>query len=215
MKKVAIVLSGCGFKDGSEITETISSFIAIGQERATYACFAPSIHATSINHLTGANAHEVNVLEESARIARGEISDLKSLNEIDFDALLFPGGYGAAKNLCDWAQKGAKCQVLPEVEAIIKAFYKASKPIGAICIAPALVARVLGKEGITVTIGDDKETALEIQKTGALHEECPVNEYISDRNHKVLTTPAYMYATKPHEAYVGISKMIKELVEMA
>lgn len=215
MKTVAVVLSGCGFKDGSEITEAISSLIALGNEKANYKCFAPILTATTTNHLTGADAPARDVLEESARIARGDIQDLKMLDESEFDAILFPGGYGAAKNLCTWAQKGAACTVLPEVEKAITAFFKASKPIGAICIAPVLIAKVLGKNNITVTIGNDKETAQEIEKTGAIHEDCPVDEYISDRNNKILTTPAYMYETKPHLVFVGISKMVKELVEMA
>lgn len=215
MKTVAVVLSGCGFKDGSEITEAISSLIALGNEKAKYVCFAPNVSSNSINHLNGNEAPARNILEESARIARGSIQDLKELNEADFDAILFPGGYGAAKNLCSWATKGSACTVLPEVEKAIIAFHKSGKPIGAICIAPALISKVLGKYHVTVTVGDDKETALEIKKTGAQHEVCPVDDYVSDREHKVLTTPAYMYETQPHLVFAGISKMIKELVEMA
>jgi enhancing lycopene biosynthesis protein 2 len=198
MKNVAVVLSGCGYKNGSEITEAISSLIALGNEKARYTCFAPR-----------------DWIEDSNRISRDSTQDLKNLDASKFDAILFPGGYGAAKNLSTWATQGAACTVLPEVETAIRSFHKAGKPIGAICIAPAIIAKVLGQEGVTVTIGNDKVTAQEIVKTGAQHEDCPVEEYISDREHKVLTTPAYMYETKPHLVFQGISKMVKELVEMA
>jgi enhancing lycopene biosynthesis protein 2 len=215
MKTIAVILSGCGHKDGSEITEAVSSLIALGNEKAQYECFAPSLKINAVNFLTDEKISPRDALEESARIARGDIKDLKTLDETKFDALLFPGGYGAANNLSNWGTKGATCTVLPEVEKVITAFYKAQKPIGAICIAPTLLAKVLGRHHITLTIGNDKETAQEITKTGAIHEDCPVEEYISDRNNKVLTTPAYMYDTQPHLVFKGISKMIKELVEMA
>jgi len=216
MKNVAVVLSGCGFKDGSEITEAISTLIALGNEGAQYKIFAPNMTITSTNHLTGETSTSRNVLEESARIARGQIADIKALKENEFDAILFPGGYGAALNLCDWAKKGAASTVNSDVEKAIKAFHQAGKPIGAICIAPVLVAKTLGKEGVTVTIGNDKETAQEIQKTGAIHHDCPVDDYVSDRDNKVLTTPAYMFDdAKPSQVYKGISKLVKELVEMA
>jgi enhancing lycopene biosynthesis protein 2 len=215
MKKVAVVLSGCGYKDGSEITEVVSSLICLSKEGAQHRCFAPNILMPSINHLTGETEEPRNVLYESARIARGQVEDLKLLNEEEFDAILFPGGFGAATNLCDWATKGADCTVLPEVEKAVESFYKKGKPIGAICIAPVIIAKVLGKHKITLTIGDDKATATEVNKTGAHHENCPVTEYISDRNNKILTTPAYMYQAKPHAAFLGISKMLREFLEMA
>lgn len=217
MKKVAVVLSGCGFKDGSEITEAVSSLICLSEFGAKYACFAPSIditptaHSAKFSNLSGTR----NVLEESARICRGEIKDIKELKEDDFDAVVFPGGFGAAKNLCDWATKGSSCSVVPEVSRVIKTFFQASKPIGAICIAPALVAKVLGPEGVNLTIGEDAETAKEIEKTGAKHIKCGVEDYVSDRDHKILSTPAYMYNAKPHEVFTGIRRLIKELVEMA
>ena len=118
-------------------------------------------------------------------------------------------------NLSDWGKVGSKAKVLPEVERVIREFHAASKPIGAICIAPTLVAKVLGSEGVTVTIGDDPETALEIERTGAHHVRCAVTDYVSDRDHKVLTTPAYMYEARPHEVFKSIRKMMAELVEMA
>jgi enhancing lycopene biosynthesis protein 2 len=198
VRNVAVVLSGCGHKDGTEITEAVSALIALSELGAKYSCFAPQAY-----------------MESSGRISRGEISDITQLKAKDYDAVVFPGGYGAAKNLSNWAEKGSACQVQPEVARVIKEFNEADKPIGAICIAPALVAKVLGSKGINLTIGDNKETAAEIQKTGAHHVACPVTDYVSDRDHKVLTTPAYMYDAKPSEVFTGIRAMIRELVEMA
>lgn len=215
-KKVAVVLSGCGFKDGAEITESVSSLIALSEFGISYQCFAPSLTFSSASHskLLSASAQR-NVLEEAGRIARGQILDLAELQEKNFDAIVFPGGYGAALHLCTWASNGAACSVHPEVARVITEFHKADKPIGAICIAPVLVAKVLGSTGLSLTIGNDAETAAEIAKTGAHHVNCAVTDYISDRDHKVLTTPAYMYEAKPFEVFTGIRKMIRELVEMA
>jgi enhancing lycopene biosynthesis protein 2 len=157
-----------------------------------------------------------NALEESARIARQHVAPLSDLREKDFDAVVFPGGFGAAKNLSDWASAGARATVLPDVRRVITEFHKSSKPIGAICIAPTLVAKVLGTEHPEVTIGTDPETAAEIEKTGAQHTKCAVDDYVSDRDHKILTTPAYMYDdAKPHQVFTGIRRMLTELVEMA
>ena len=130
--------------------------------------------------------------------------------------MIFPGGYGAALHLCDWAQKGSQAKVLPDVVRIIREFNEDSKPIGAICIAPALVAKVLGEKEVTVTIGNDKETAAEIEKTGATHEDCPVTDYVTDRMHKVVTSPAYLYdEASPLEVSQGIDGLVKEVVETA
>ncbi|MNJ92703.1 Enhancing lycopene biosynthesis protein 2 [compost metagenome] len=217
MKKIAVVLSGCGFKDGSEITEAVSLLISLNQAGADVSCFAPDIEILATNHLTGKPENEKrSLLAESARIARGHIKDLAKLRAEDFDGLAFPGGFGAAKNLCNWAEKGSKCDVNPEVKRVILDFYNASKPIGAVCIAPVLVAKVLGDKKVTVTIGNDKDTAAEILKTGAQHEDCPVDDYITDRETKVVTTPAYMYdEAKPHEVFKGIFGLAHELVEWA
>lgn len=217
MKKIAVVLSGCGHQDGSEITESVSLLIALHQAGADVACFAPDIEISVMDHATHKPTTEKrNLMVEAARIARGHIQSLDKLQVKDFDAVAFPGGFGVAKNLSNWAEKGAKCDVNPEVKRVITEFHGASKPIGAICIAPVLLARVLGDKKITITIGEDVETIAEIKKTGALHEECPVDDYISDRESKIVTTPAYMYGNaKPHEVFKGIFGMAHELVEWA
>lgn len=213
-KRVAVILSGCGHRDGAEITESVSTLIALSEAGAEYAIFAPDQNFSVTDPLTGAATTETrNVLRESARIARGKIQPLKELNAKNFDALAFPGGFGAALNLCTWAKKGAACEVNPEVERVIRDFYSAEKPIAGICIAPALLARVLGREKITVTIGEGDE---EILKTGAIHEKCAVNDFVTDREHRIVTTPAYMYdGAKPAEVFAGVRAAIRELVEMA
>lgn len=217
MKKIAVVLSGCGFQDGSEITEAVSLIIALNEAGGEVTCFAPDIQISANNHLTGKpETAPRSLLAESARIARGHVTDIKKLHEKDFDAIAFPGGYGAAKNLCNWAEKGSGCEVNPDVKRVIEEFHAASKPIGALCIAPVLIAKVLGKFKPTLTIGNDTETAAELVKAGAVHEECPVDDYISDRETKVVSTPAYMYGdAKPNEVFKGIFGLAHELVEWA
>lgn len=198
MKKFALILSGCGHLDGTEITEAVSLLVALSQAGADVTCFAPT-----------------NKMDESAQISRGQIEDLKNLRSKNFDALVLPGGYGAAKHLSNWAERGAKAEAHPEAARVIREFADESKPIGAACIAPTLLALVLKDRGITVTIGNDAGTAAEIEKTGARHESCPVEDYVTDRENKIVTTPAYMYDAKPHEVHRGISGMVKEVFEMA
>lgn len=217
MKNIAVILSGCGYKDGSEITEAVSALISLSQYGAKVTCFAPDFNVNAINHVTNVESFDEqrNILSESARISRGEIHPLNTLHAKDFDAVVFPGGFGAAVHLSSWAVKGAQCELLPDTKRVLAEFHAQSKPIAAICISPVLVAKVFGKTKVNVTIGNDKETAQEINKTGAIHVECPVTDFVTDRDHKVITTPAYMYHAKPHEVFTGINKAIKELVEMA
>lgn len=216
MKKIAVILSGCGHRDGAEITEAVSALIALAELGVTYEVFAPDEEFTALNHFTGEPLSKRNMLQEAARIARGKVKVVTDLQAENFDALVIPGGYGVATSLCTFAKAGANCEVMPEIKRVITDFYEATKPICGICIAPVLLARVLGKHGITVTLGTDVEPAVEIQKTGAHHENCAVTDYISDREHKIITTPAYMYGqAQPHQIFKGISGAIKELVEMA
>lgn len=217
-KKIAIVLSGCGHMDGSEITEAVSTLVGVSQAGGQYQCFAPDIQIEPMNHVSKspASGEKRNPMIEAARIARGNIDSISKLQAKDFDAVIFPGGYGAAKVLSTWATQGAGSQPLPEVRRVIEDFHKSGKPIGAICIAPTLVALTLGKEKPTLTIGDDPETAQEIAKTGAVHENCPVDDFVTDREHKIVTTPAYMYGSaRPDEVFKGIAGLCKEVVEMA
>lgn len=217
MKKVAVILSGCGFLDGAEITEAISTLIAIGQNGAEYEVFAPNKDVEETNHLTQKpTGQKRNVLQEAARIARGEIQPLEQLKAQNFDALAFPGGFGAALHLCDFGTKGSGGQIDPQVARIVKEFSDSHKPIAAICIAPAIMALALGKKGVNVTIGEDAGTASELEKTGAKHQNCAVEKYVVDHGNKVITTPAYMYGSaKPHQIFAGVSGAIAELIKMA
>lgn len=217
MKKVAVILSGCGFLDGAEITEAISTLIAIGQNGASYKVFAPNKDVPETNHLTQKpSGQQRNVMQESARIARGEIQPLEELKAKDFDALAFPGGFGAALHLCNFAEKGSGGEMDPQVARIVKDFHGSRKPIAAICIAPAIMALAFGQKGVSVTIGDDAGTASEIEKTGAKHQSCAVEKFVVDADKKIITTPAYMYGTaKPHQIFEGVSGAITALLKMA
>jgi len=214
MAKVGVVLSGAGVMDGSEIHESVLTLLALDKACAETVCMAPNadqLHV--INHLTGEETREKrNVLVEAARIARGKIRDIKDVKEKEIDALIFPGGYGAVKNLCTFAVDGTNCKVHPEVARLVKEIHKAGKPIGAICIAPALMAKIFEGAGFELTIGNDRETAQAIEKLGQTHRACGVNEIWVDSEHKVVTTPAYMLAQNVAEAWEGIEKLVKEVL---
>lgn len=216
MKKIAVILSGCGFKDGSEITEAVSTLIGISITGAEHHCFAPKRNFPVTNHLLGTpTPEERDILTEAARIARGKIRDITELQTADFDALIMPGGFGAATNLCDWATKGAACQVLPSVAKVVTEFYQAKKPIGAICIAPVILGKVLGHKHITLTLGEAGEAAEEIAKTGAKHQVCAVDDIVVDTAHKIVTTPAYMYGkAKPAQVFTGIQSLTRQIMVM-
>jgi len=218
MSKVGVVLAGCGVYDGSEIHETVISLLALDRAGASIVAMAPDMDQAVVNHLTGEEVEGVsrNVLEESARIVRGEISDIASIKAADLDALFIPGGFGVAKNLCDFAFKGTACQTHPEVARLIREIVAAKKPLVAVCIAPALVARVLGADSLNprMTIGTDEETAGAVSAMGATHVPCPVAEFVIDTDNKIITSPAYMLAGSISEAAVGIEKCVDELMEM-
>lgn len=216
MKKIGVVLSGCGVYDGSEIHEAVFSLLAIERQGCQAVCMAPDVELSVINHLTTQETGEKrNVLMESARIARGNIRDVKDVTAGELDAIFFPGGFGAAKNLCTFAMKGAAATVNPDVARLLKEMAAAKKPIGAVCIAPAFIAAVLGKEcAPTLTIGNEIDTAAEINKTGAVHQECPVTEFVVDRKNKLVTSPAYMLAERISEVFEGIDKCVREVVKL-
>jgi len=218
----AVILSGCGKADGSEIQEAVSVLIHLSRIGSTIRCFAPdAAQVDVVDHVTGKTVAGAsrNVMVEAARISRGEIAPLSKLNVAEFDALALPGGFGAAKNLCDFASKGAECSVNPDVERAIKAFHTAKKPIALCCIAPVIAARVLGKKkggpGVSVTIGDDAGTAGAIESMGSRNVSKGVTEACVDAVNRIVTAPAYMYGeATPHEVFVGIGKMVDELGRM-
>ena len=216
MKKVAVILSGCGVFDGAEIHESVLTLWALEQEQAEYQCFAPNIEQTHvINHLTGEQMDESrNVLIESARIARGHVKDLAEAQADDFDALIIPGGFGAAKNLCDFAFKGADCEVNQDVADFCKSMAQQKKPVGFICIAPAMTPLIYG-QGVKATIGNDSETATAIEQMGGCHIDCPVGDFIVDEDNKVVSTPAYMLAGNISEAASGITRLVKKVIALS
>jgi len=216
MLKVGVVLSGCGFLDGSEIHEAVLTLLALDRAGATAICLAPNIEQKSVvDHRSGNPTESVrNVLEESARIARGKVQDIAKAKANDFDALVLPGGYGAAKNLCDFAAAGAKAKVQPGVQRLVREMHAAKKPIGAWCIAPAVIAAVLKESKPKLTIGDDPGTAKALESMGARHVVCPVSEMRVDEENRIVTTPAYMYDAKVGEVASGIEKAVAELLRL-
>ncbi len=217
MKKVAIILSGSGVYDGSEIHESVLTMLAIVQNGAEYRCFAPNIEQYHVvNHLTGeiVSTESRNVLVESARIARGDIEDISELIVDEFDALVLPGGFGAAKNLCDFAINGQTCVMQTEVLKVCQLFAKANKPAGYMCIAPVMVALVYG-DGSKATIGTDSDIAAQLETMGLEHVNCTVKNVVIDNERKLISTPAYMLAGNINEAASGINKLIKNLLAMS
>lgn len=215
MANVAVILSGCGYLDGAEVFEAVLTLLALERRGARYQCFAPDKPQRDVvNHVTGeAKAGESrNVLEEAGRIVRGKVKPLSELDPAAFDALVVPGGFGVAKNLCDFAVKGADMHIDPEVERVGKAFAAAGKPAGYICIAPALIARLYGA-GTRCTIGTDEGTAGVLEQMGASHAVCAVDEIAVDEARKVVSTPAFMLARSPLEAEAGITKLVNRVLD--
>jgi len=213
MKKFAVVLSGCGVFDGAEIHEATLTLLAIAQQGASYEIFAPDINQYHvINHLTHKEMPEKrNVLVESARIARGQIKPLSLFRSNDFDAIVFPGGFGAAKNLSTVAFDGPNARVNPDVEAAVKDMHKAGKPIGALCIAPAVIARILGQ--VEVTIGNDPGTAGAIEKMGGKHLKATHGEVVTDKRNNVYTTPCYMLDATIVQIYQGATNIVRAIMQ--
>lgn len=220
MPKVAVILSGCGSRDGAEVQESVLTLLELDKAGAEVQCFAPDIQQEHVvSHLDGkvSPIRERNVLEEAARIARGDIVPLADARVADFDAVVLPGGQGIIKNLSNFAFEGPNCAVDGEVERFLLGMHKAGKPIGAACLAALLVAKILGDADVkvTVTIGRDKETAQSIRDCGALHADCNVDAVVTDAANKVVTTPAYMYdATTIGKVDAGIAKMVATVLGM-
>ena len=210
-KKVAFVLSGCGYMDGAEIQEAVSALIAL--DRAGYEIIftAPDVNQNStVDHISGNSIEDVrSVLKESARIARGNIRPLSSVTDDYFDLIVFPGGFGAATTLCTFAKEGAGCSVIPLIRGLIERAHSAGKPIAAMCIAPVLLARCI--PGVEITIGNDRGTAKAVEAMGAHHVDCSPDDAVTDNLNRVVTTPAYMLAEGPARVYAGAVRMVEEL----
>lgn len=215
-KQVAVILSGCGVFDGSEIYETALTLLRLDQLGIGYRCFAPDIAQHHvIDHRTGevAPGETRNVLVEAARLARGDIAPLSDLEADEFDAVILPGGFGAAKNLSTFAEAGSDMVVLDELVEAMEGFRASRKPIGLMCISPVMVPRLLG-QGISVTVGHDPSVSGVISAMGGLHRGCGVEDIVVDFENRVVTTPAYMLATRISEAATGIFKLVDRLDEM-
>ncbi len=213
--EIAVILSGCGKSDGTEIHEAVLTLLAIDMKGFGYKIFAPDItQSETVNHLTNEVVNEErNVLVESARIARGDIYDIKELNVDNFAALIIPGGFGAAKNLSSFAFDGVNFKVNAEVESVIKQFHSKQKPIGALCIAPVIIAKILGNN-VSLTIGNDKTTAKVLRKLNANHIDTYIGEIEIDKKNKIVTTPCYMLDTGIHEVFQGVNSLVKEITLM-
>ena len=218
MATVGVVLAGCGYLDGAEIQESVLTMLALDKARATIRCMAPDIDQLHVvDHLTGRQMNERrNVRVEAARIARGKIDDLAKVSADELDALIFPGGYGVAKNLCDYAAKGTSCDVHPDVTRLVRDMLQARKPIGVLCIAPVMMAKILQGAGIksVLTIGTDETTAKHIETMGSTHKACPVNGIVVDRKNKIVSTPAYMLGPGVAQVAKGIEKAVREVLAM-
>jgi enhancing lycopene biosynthesis protein 2 len=213
MKKFAVVLAGCGVFDGAEIQEAVLCMLAIKRQGATYQCFAPDVEQHHvINHLTGEEMNEErNFLTEAARIDRGQVKPLSEYNAEEFDALVFSGGFGVAKNLSTIAFDGANAAVLADVEKAINTTYDEVKPIGAMCISPALIARII--EGASLTIGDEKETIEVIEKMGGKHVLASHGDVVMDEENLIFSTPCYMLDAQITDIDDGANNMIKAMIK--
>ncbi|MCL2790706.1 MAG: isoprenoid biosynthesis glyoxalase ElbB [Desulfobulbus sp.] len=213
-KNFAVILSGCGHQDGAEIHEATLTLWAIHKNGADFQCYAPDIKQHHVlNHINGQEMSEKrNVLIESARIARGKIAALATFAPDSADGLVIPGGFGAAKNLCSYAFDGTQCTVNPDAAAVIKAMHAGGKPIGALCIAPVILAKVLGN--VILTIGQDQGTADNLAAMGARHQPTMQGEISIDREQKIVTTPCYMLNSRIDQIAEGADKLIRAMLEM-
>lgn len=213
--RVGVVLSGCGYLDGAEIHESVCALLALDRAGAETRIFAPDVEFDVVDHLTGKGTGERrNVLVEAARIARGEIEELGAAHADELDALILPGGFGAAKNLSNFATEGAQASMHEGLATLMRAMHEAGKPIGAICISPALVALALGKDRPEVTIGNDEGTAGALEKLGCHHQDCAVEDFVVDRQQKIVTTPAYMLGPSVARVQQGIDKCVAETLQL-
>jgi enhancing lycopene biosynthesis protein 2 len=214
MKKFAVILSGCGVYDGSEIHEAVMALLAVDKSGNHADAFAPDINQHHvINHITGQEMKETrNVLIESARISRGKIKPLSDLNVSDYDALLLPGGFGAAKNLSDYAFAGEKMRVLPSLEKVLKEMHSLKRPIGAMCISPVILANIFG--AVELTIGHDEKTAYNLSVMGAHHRPAGGSEVVVDHDHKIASTPCYMVNSGIAQVAAGAEALVAALLRM-
>ncbi|MEZ5404698.1 MAG: isoprenoid biosynthesis glyoxalase ElbB [Verrucomicrobiia bacterium] len=216
-KKIAVILSGCGVYDGSEIHEAVLTLLALSRAGAEVFCFAPNIPQHHVvNHLSGEVVEDEvrNVLTEAARIARGKIQDVAKCKVSEIDGVIFPGGYGAAKNLCDFAVEGVRCEVDPNVVKLIRGLHEAKKPMAFLCISPVIAAKVLGSAGVQLTIGNDPATKKAIEEMDAKHVVKDVKDVLVDDVNRIVSTPAYMYDASIAQVAEGIEKCMAVVLKL-
>lgn len=215
MKTVAVILSGCGNRDGSELQETLSLLLALNRRNIAYQCFAPqgTLAVVSYTDNDGETGEHRDIFAEAARIARGELKPLSEYQPSAYDALALPGGMGAVRNLSTYAFESVNMTVLPEVERAILETHYAGKPICAMCIAPMVLAKVLGPCGVKITFGDPCPASKVARQLGAVHEDCAATGVCVDSRNKVLTTPAYMVSTRISQIFDGADNMVQKLTE--
>ncbi len=217
-KRVGVVLAGCGFLDGAEIQEAVCTLLSLDRRGAKLVAMAPDVEQLHVvDHLRGqpAEGQRRRVLDEAARIVRGQLVELSQVSARDLDALVFPGGFGVAKNLCSFAVEGRNMKVLPGIERLARDVRQAGKPSGYVCIAPVVAAKLFGHEGVKVTIGNDRDTAAAIESWGARHVDCKVEEIAVDERLKIVSTPAYMLGPWIAGVATGIDKLVSAVLEMA
>jgi enhancing lycopene biosynthesis protein 2 len=217
-KRVGVILAGSGYLDGAEIQEATLTLLFLDRKGAKVTAMAPDVAQMHVvDHLKGepAGAEKRNVLAEAARITRGNIQDVRNVKAADLDALILPGGYGAAKNLCTFATDSVKLQVNPDVERLVRDMASAGKPLGFVCISPVIAAKVLGAKKVKLTIGNDPATAAAVNALGAVHVDSPVDQIVVDERNKVVSTPAYMLGPTIAPVAAGIEKLVSAVLEMA
>ncbi|MEK7656801.1 MAG: isoprenoid biosynthesis glyoxalase ElbB [Elusimicrobiota bacterium] len=217
MLKIGVILSGCGRLDGSEIHESVLTLLAIDKAGAQSVCFAPDKEQAGVmDHLSGEpQAQTRNMLQESARIARGAVRDLKQAKSSELDAVILPGGFGAAKNLSTFAQDGQNCSVDEDLSKLLREIHAQGKPIGALCIAPVILAKVFGPEKPSLTIGNDPGTAKALEAMGARHAACAIGNVIVDKDRRLVSTPAYMLSPRISELAADAEKLVRAVLELA
>lgn len=218
-KTIGVILSGAGYLDGAELQEAVVSLLALDEADVQVRVFAPDVELDEVDHLSGeGTGRKRAVLAEAARVARGQIADVASVRGTDVDGWVLPGGFGAAKNLCDFAEKGASATAHKEVARVVREALAARLPVGACCIAPALLAVITKNSGphLKLTIGNDEATAKLVRSLGAEHVDCAVEDIVVDADHKVVTSPAYMYGeARIADVASGIRKMVAQVVAWA
>jgi enhancing lycopene biosynthesis protein 2 len=218
MTRIGVVLSGCGFLDGTEIHEAVLTLLHLDQRDVEVVAMAPrGPQRHVVDHLTGnaVDGEARDILVESARLVRGRIVELATVDPAKLDGLILPGGFGAAKNLSDFAFRGAAASVHPDLRKLLQAVHARQRPIGALCIAPALLAVVLGHAAPQLTIGNDAATAAALRSCGASHTDCAVTDCLVDRRLRLVTTPAYMYDARIHAVSLGIGKLVDAVLALA